>query len=221
MASYSYSRSLKALLAVLAIVFLGTFVVFLRVAQQIDHSTSSSSVAIQSTSRSKMSLFESMVRSDFIQQRGVTINASSSSAKRLSSLTTLRNANNDDQRSPSSSSSALPRVLVIYFPQYHPDPLNDKNWGENFTDWVSLRNSASKNRLGYGIPRPTELGYYDLRDKEPRQKQGELAKQYGIDGFIYHHYWFYDPTHPGPNLEKPLVNMLQDGDPDIPFLLNW
>jgi hypothetical protein len=121
----------------------------------------------------------------------------------------------------STSTTPVPKILVIYFPQYHPDPLNDKNWGANFTDWVSLQKSPLQNRLGFDIPRPTELGYYDLRDTAVRQKQGELAKQYGIDGFIYHHYWFYDRSHPGPNLEKPLVNMLQDGDPDVPFLLNW
>lgn len=56
---------------------------------------------------------------------------------------------------------------------------------------------------------------------EPRKKQGELARQYGIDGFLYHHYWFYDEDHPGPNLHQPIVNMLKDGHPDMPFALHW
>jgi hypothetical protein len=115
----------------------------------------------------------------------------------------------------------LPRLLVIYFPQYHRDSLNDKNWGDNFTDWNSLKGAPAKNRLGYKIPRPTELGYYDLTDTHTRKRQGELARQYGVDGFIYHHYWFYDPTHPGPNLAAPLLKMLQDGEPNVPFFLNW
>ena len=128
----------------------------------------------------------------------------------------------------------MPRTLVIYFPQYHKEPINDKNWGENFTDWESLKQTPEQNRLNQTIPRPLllpsnestsnrppPLGYYDLTHKEPRETQGILAKQYGIDGFIYHHYWFYDPTHPGPSLEKPLERMLQDGHPDVPFLLNW
>mmetsp|Transcript_56846 Transcript_56846/g.138383 ORF Transcript_56846/g.138383 Transcript_56846/m.138383 type:complete len:571 (+) Transcript_56846:348-2060(+) len=125
------------------------------------------------------------------------------------------------------NSNNMPRVLVIYFPQYHRDPLNDRNWGENFTDFVSLQKSPEKNREGYRIPRPLEnefsngLGYYDLENVEPRKRQGHLAKQYDIDGFIYHHYWFYDRSHPGPNLAKPLLNMLKDGHPDRPFLLNW
>ena len=115
----------------------------------------------------------------------------------------------------------VPRVLVIYFPQYHPDPLNDQNWGINFTDWMSLQKSPTHNRLGHAIPRPTELGYYDLRQTTVRNAQGSLARQYGIHGFVYHHYWFYDPTHAGPNLAAPLLAMLDDGHPNVPFFLNW
>ena len=43
---------------------------------------------------------------------------------------------------------------------------------------------------------------------------------YNIDGFIQHHYWFYDITHPGPNLHAPLEQMLLDGYPDVPFCLS-
>lgn len=115
----------------------------------------------------------------------------------------------------------MPRVLALVFPQFHQDSLNDYLWGKGFTDWDSLRKAPRKNRLDFNIPRPTELGYYDYTHLEPRKKQGELAKQYGIDGFIYHHYWFYDDKHPGPNLHAPLMKMLQDGHPNIPFALNW
>lgn len=115
----------------------------------------------------------------------------------------------------------LPRVLALVFPQYHREEMNDKFWGEGFTDWDNLRKAPSNNRNGDRIPRPTELGYYDLSEKEPREKQGQLAKEYGLDGFVYHHYWFYDDEHPGPNLHKPLVNMLWDGHPDVPFALHW
>ena len=115
----------------------------------------------------------------------------------------------------------LPRVLAFVFPQFHKDSLNDQIWGEGFTDWDSLRKAPDKNRLGFQIPRPTELGYYNYSDAVPRRKQGELANQYGIDGFIFHHYWFNDEAHPGPNLHEPLVNMLKDGYPDVPFALNW
>jgi len=85
----------------------------------------------------------------------------------------------------------------------------------------SLRKAPAKNRLGYAIPRPTDLGFYDLTDVAPRKAQGELAQKYGIDGFIFHHYWFYDETHPGPSLHAPLEKMLIDGYPNAPFCLHW
>lgn len=142
------------------------------------------------------------------------------------------------------SDEFLPKVLVIYFPQFHPDPLNDRLWGANFSDWNNLRAAPEKNNLGFAIPRPLPyrpetpthllgkfhgeskhdaagLGYYDLRSKDIRRKQSELARLHDIDGFIYHHYWFYDPAYNGPTLHAPLVNMLTDGYPDLPFFLNW
>lgn len=142
-------------------------------------------------------------------------------AKSAPEMGRARQSNAQRLRNKQSNDDKLPRVLAIYFPQYHQDPLNDKNWGVNFTDWNSLKGAPEKNKAGFGIPRPTELGYYDLTQTHTRRRQGELAKEYGIDGFIYHHYWFYDRTHPGPNLAAPLLNMLDDGQPDVPFFLNW
>jgi len=121
----------------------------------------------------------------------------------------------------SSARAVLPKVLVVYFPQYHQDPLNDRLWGEGFTDWVNLKEAPQKNRKGYDIPRPTDFGYYDLRNTTIRKMQGELAKKHGVDGFVYHHYWFYDDEHPGPSLHAPLMDMLEDGHPNLPFCLHW
>jgi len=115
----------------------------------------------------------------------------------------------------------LPRILAIVFPQFHQDPLNDLIWGEGFTDWNNLNATPQLNRGGFPIIRPTELGYYDYAQAEPRRSQGILAKEHGIDGFVFHHYWFYDKSHPGPTLGRPLENMLQDGYPNISFCLHW
>jgi Glycosyltransferase WbsX len=42
-----------------------------------------------------------------------------------------------------------------------------------------------------------------------------------LDGFVYHHNWFYDADHPGPNLHAPLEALLLDGEPNVPFALHW
>lgn len=121
-----------------------------------------------------------------------------------------------------SAPTVLPQILALYFPQFHKESFNDRLWGEGFTDWVNLKEAPERNRLGYKIIRPTsELGYYDLTNTTVRKKQGEMAKAYGIDGFVYHHYWFYDEAHPGPTLHAPLEAMLEDGHPDLPFAFNW
>jgi len=51
--------------------------------------------------------------------------------------------------------------------------------------------ASSVNIHGQPILKPTDLGYYDLTHREVRRKQAEMAKAFNIDGFIWHHYWFY------------------------------
>jgi Glycosyltransferase WbsX len=174
---------------------------------------------LSASSTTTTTMFEYLVKENFIKS-SENIPQSSKIRKQSNNQNYVSNSNLNTNSTP-----PLPHIWVIYFPQYHPDPLNDKNWGVNFTDWVSLQKSPLQNRLGYDIPRPLQENnnspYYDLRDWQPRQRQGQLANRYGVDGFIYHHYWFYDRTHPGPNLAAPLLNMLKDGHPNVPFFFNW
>ncbi len=74
---------------------------------------------------------------------------------------------------------------------------------------------------------PLGFGYYDLMNYETRRQHAVLAKQYGINGFIYHHYFFYRPSDENNYddsllvLSKPMLQMLKDGEPDLPFAFNW
>lgn len=110
------------------------------------------------------------------------------------------------------------RAIAFYLPQYFPIPENDEWWGPGFTEWT---NAARARRL---FPRhaqpnlPSELGFYDLRVPETRQAQSDLASEFGVAAFAYWHYWFGHGTR---ILERPFMEVLASGSPEISFCLAW
>lgn len=113
---------------------------------------------------------------------------------------------------------AHPRIIAFYLPQFHPFKENDEWWGKGFTEWTNV-GKAKPLFKGHDQPRvPTELGYYDLRMPEVREAQAELAKEAGIEGFMYWHYWFGN----GKTLMADIFKeVLESGKPDFPFCLGW
>jgi hypothetical protein len=51
-----------------------------------------------------------------------------------------------------------------------------------------------------------------------RQQQADMAKEYGVEGFCYWHYWFGNGKR---LLERPFNEVLASGKPDFPFCLSW
>lgn len=109
------------------------------------------------------------------------------------------------------------RTIAFYLPQYHPIPENNEWWGEGFTEWTNVR-KAKPLFKGHQQPKvPTDLGYYDLRSLEVRERQVRLAKEAGVYGFCYWHYW-----HSGKMIMGEIFDqVLSSGSPDFPFCLGW
>ena len=110
------------------------------------------------------------------------------------------------------------RVIAYYLPQFHPIPENDEVWGKGFTEWTNVAKAKPLFRGHYQPRIPADLGFYDLRLPEIREQQAKMAREAGIEGFCYYHYWMGNGKQ---LLQRPFEEVLASGKPDFPFCLCW
>lgn len=109
------------------------------------------------------------------------------------------------------------RAIAFYLPQFYPTPENDEWWEPGFTEWTNVA-KAKPLYKGHVQPKiPRELSFYDLRVSETREKQVELAREAGVEGFCYWHYWFGGRRL----LDRVFTEVVESGKPDFPFCLCW
>ncbi len=110
------------------------------------------------------------------------------------------------------------KILAYYLPQFHPTEFNNKWYGKGFTEWINVGKAKPLFKGHYQPKVPADLGYYDLRIPEIAEQQAELAKEAGIFGFAYWHYWFGNGRK---LLNMPAERMIASGKPDFPFCYAW
>ena len=109
------------------------------------------------------------------------------------------------------------KIIAFYLPQFHDIPENDEWWGKGFTEWVNVK-KAKPLFDGHIQPRvPLNHNYYNLLDDEVKIWQAKIAKENGVYGFCYYHYWFNGKKV----LEKPMEQMLANKKIDMPFCICW
>lgn len=109
------------------------------------------------------------------------------------------------------------RLIAIHLPQFHPFKENNEWWGKGFTEWTNVVKARPRFKGHYQPHIPADLGFYDLRLPEIREEQAKLAKEHGIYGFCYYHYWFNGKLL----MERPINEIIKSGKPDFPFMLCW
>lgn len=112
----------------------------------------------------------------------------------------------------------MQEIIAFYLPQYHPTKHNNEWWGEGFTEWTNVAKAKPLYPGHYQPKIPADLGFYDLRIPEIRKQQADLAKEAGITGFCYYHYWFGNGEQ---ELELPFNEVVASGEPNFPFCLCW
>lgn len=110
------------------------------------------------------------------------------------------------------------KILSLYLPAYHKDSINDKAWGEGFTEWDNVKSGKPLFKKHYQPLEPLNDNYYDLSDKKNIEAQIDLAQEYGIDGFVFYHYWFGNDI---TALTKPAELLLNKIDKEIDYCFCW
>ena len=109
------------------------------------------------------------------------------------------------------------KVIALYLPQYHEIEENNIWWGKGYTEWTSLKRGKKYIDGQYQPREPLDDNYYDLSNIDVMKWQVKLAKEHGVYGFCFYHYWFNGKCL----LEKPIEQFLDHKEIRFPYYLCW
>jgi hypothetical protein len=120
---------------------------------------------------------------------------------RLTTLSIATSISLSTQSQPSTTTNPNDyQVAVYYFPNYHPDTINARWHGKQWTEWELVK--AAKPRFkGHEQPKIPSWGYFNEADPHWAAKEIDIAADNGIDCFIYDWYWY---SNTGPYLQEGL-----------------
>lgn len=114
--------------------------------------------------------------------------------------------------------AANPDLLVYYFPQWHPEPKNDKLWHKGWTEWETVRNARPRFE-GHQQPKRPLWGETDESDPAVASQIVGTALDHAISGFIVDWYWFDNAAFLNGALDRGLLKA--DRIDEFNFALMW
>jgi len=109
-------------------------------------------------------------------------------------------------------------VGIYYFPNFHVDPYNEKQKGEDWTEW-ELVQYATPRFEGHWQPRIPLWGYVDEADPEVMERKLTVASEHGIDFFIFD--WYFYDGHEFLNRALDEGYFEAENNQIMPFCLMW
>lgn len=110
------------------------------------------------------------------------------------------------------------KIYAYYFPNWHIDKRNEMWHGKGWTEWQVLK-YATPRFEGHIQPKIPLWGYEDESRPEVMGKKISVAKEHGIDGFIFDWYWFDDGAYRERCLNEGFLKA--ENTNDLEFSIMW
>jgi hypothetical protein len=110
------------------------------------------------------------------------------------------------------------QVAAYYFPNYHPDPRNEKRYGAGWTEWDLIR-AARPRFAGHQQPKVPLWGYEDESDPNVMARKIDAAADHGVTAWIFDWYWHNTGPYIDRCLDKGFLEAKNRGR--VKFALMW